>query len=278
MKVIESISEMQAQSTAWKRDGFKVGVIPTMGALHEGHLSLIDLISPHVDKMVVTIFVNPTQFGEGEDLSKYPRTFDEDKAGCESRKVDAIFFPSNEEMYGSDSSTWVEELNLTGGLCGESRPGHFRGVTTVVAKLFNAVLPDAAVFGEKDFQQLQVLKRMTRDLNFPIEIIAAPIVREEGGLAMSSRNKYLSEQERESALSINRSMRQAIENIRSGMNLSESLNGIAEKITQSGGKVDYIKAVDCGTLEEIKDLTENPSRLLVAAYFGPARLIDNMAI
>lgn len=278
MKIIESISEMQNQSLSWKREGLKVGVIPTMGALHEGHLSLIDLISPHVDKMVVTLFVNPTQFGENEDLSKYPRTFDSDKAGCEAKGVDAIFFPSNEEMYKKFSSTWVEETRLTAGLCGESRPGHFRGVTSVVAKLYNAVLPDFAVFGEKDFQQLQVLRRMTEDLNFPIEVLGAPIIREEGGLAMSSRNRYLSGEERESALTINQSMRKAIESLRSGQEVDQVLKTIATEISDSGGRVDYIKLVNAETLEELEKPIMQDMRLLVAAFYGPARLIDNMAV
>ncbi|MCM8543083.1 MAG: pantoate--beta-alanine ligase [Lentisphaeraceae bacterium] len=278
MKVVETISEMQELSLSWKRQGLRVGVIPTMGALHEGHLSLIDLISPHVDKMVVTIFVNPTQFGAGEDLSKYPRTFEADKEGCQKHGVETIFFPSNEEMYSPSSSTWVEEANLTNGLCGSSRPEHFRGVTTVVAKLFNAVLPDVAVFGEKDFQQLQVLRRMTRDLNFPINIIGAPIVREGDGLAMSSRNRYLSSEERQSALTINESMRQAIQDIKSGKSLDAAINFIKSKISQSGGKVDYVKIVDSETLEELTQASESDMRLLVAAVYGPARLIDNMEV
>ena len=278
MKIIETISEMQAQSLAWKRDGLKVGVIPTMGALHEGHLSLIDLIAPEVDKMVLTLFVNPTQFGENEDLSKYPRTFEADKSACEARKVDAIFFPSNEEMYSPDSSTWVEETALTGVLCGESRPGHFRGVTSVVAKLYNAVLPDVAVFGEKDYQQLQVLKRMTRDLNFPVNVIGAPIIREEGGLAMSSRNRYLSTEERKAALSINTSMQEAIIRLNQGCNLKEAVDFVKDALSSSGGAVDYVRVVDCETLEILEEKSNKPMRLLVAAKYGPARLIDNMAV
>lgn len=278
MKIIETIAEMQAQSLIWKREGLRVGVVPTMGALHEGHYSLIDLISPKVDKIVLTLFVNPTQFGANEDLSKYPRTFDSDKAGCEARGVDAIFFPANEEMYCEDSSTWVEESSLSRGLCGASRPAHFRGVTSVVAKLYNAVLPDVAVFGEKDFQQLQVLRRMTRDLNFPIEVLGAPIIREEGGLAMSSRNRYLTEKERLSALTINKSMQEAIEKISQGMALNEAVLFIKDKISRSGGEVDYVKIVNSETLEELTVDTCVVKRLLVAAKYGPARLIDNMEV
>ncbi len=278
MKIIETISEMQAQSLAWKREGLKVGIIPTMGALHEGHLSLIDLISPQVDKMVVTLFVNPTQFGANEDLSKYPRTFESDKNGCEQRGVDVIFFPSNEEMYPEDSSTWVEETVLARGLCGASRPEHFRGVTSVVTKLYNAVLPDVAVFGEKDFQQLQVLRRMTRDLNFPVKVLGAPIIREQGGLAMSSRNRYLTEDQRRSALTINVSMKSAIAKISQDAALREVLDDITNAISGSGGTVDYVKIVDSETLQELSVKVDRPMRLLVAAKYGPARLIDNMEV
>ena len=278
MKIIESIKPMQAQSLDWKRGGFKVGVVPTMGALHEGHLSLIDLIKPHVDKIIVTLFVNPTQFGEGEDFSKYPRTFEEDCAKCRERGVDALFFPSNEEMYDQDSSTFIEEEKLTSGLCGASRPGHFRGVTTVVAKLYNAVLPDFAIFGEKDFQQLQVLKRMTRDLNFPVEVLAAPIFRESDGLAMSSRNRYLKEKERSSAVTISKSLREAAQQIRSGSDIRESIEFVKKSIADSEGKVDYVKVVNSSTLEELDQPVKGSMRILAAAYYGPARLIDNMEV
>ncbi|MCM8530186.1 MAG: pantoate--beta-alanine ligase, partial [Lentisphaeraceae bacterium] len=181
MQVVESIQEMQALSQSWKNNGSTVGVVPTMGALHEGHMSLVDLCSRNSEKLVVTIFVNPTQFAPGEDLDKYPRTFERDKKLCEEAGVDAIFFPSISEMYPGDSTTWVFEETLSLGFCGGSRPTHFRGVTTIVTKLYNAVLPDVAVFGEKDYQQLQVLSRMTRDLNFPIKILPGPIFREDTG-------------------------------------------------------------------------------------------------
>ena len=182
MRIIETISAMQAQSMEWRRKGFSIGVVPTMGALHDGHLSLLELSNAHADKTIVTIFVNPTQFAPGEDLDKYPRTFEQDKALCEEYGADAIFFPSVEEMYVPDASTWVNEEVLSQGYCGADRPTHFRGVTTIVTKLYNAVLPDLAVFGEKDYQQLQVLKKITEDLNFPIKIIPGKIWREESGL------------------------------------------------------------------------------------------------
>ena len=277
MIVIESIKEMQVQSQAWRKDGFTVGVVPTMGALHDGHLSLLELANTKIDKTIVTIFVNPTQFGAGEDLDKYPRTFEQDKKLCEENGADTIFFPSVEEMYPEGASTWVNEELLSQDFCGASRPTHFRGVTTIVTKLYNAVLPDIAVFGEKDYQQLQVLTRMTRDLNFPIEVVPGPIWREEGGLAMSSRNRYLSEQDKKAALSIFNSMKDAAQKTTDGTDLVSVRNTISENISAAGGKVDYIETVNSGTLEKL-DVAEGGVRCLVAAHFGPARLIDNIQL
>ena len=210
MKIIRTIAEMQAWSDEKRRSGAVIAVIPTMGFLHDGHLSLIDTARKSgADAVVVTIFVNPTQFGPNEDFDKYPRDFERDAALCEGKKVDAVFAPSAEEMYPKDSSTWVVEEKLSRGLCAKTRPTHFRGVTTVVAKLFLATLPHLAVFGQKDAQQLLVIKRMVRDLNFPIEIVAAPLVRGADGLALSSRNRYLSEEEHQRALVLSRSLRAA---------------------------------------------------------------------
>ena len=196
MKVFETICEIREFSLERKRSGLSVGFVPTMGFLHEGHLSLVDEARRRSDVVVVSIFVNPTQFGPNEDLDSYPRNFERDAELCESRGVDAIFAPSASEMYPVANTTWVEESSLTGMYCGESRPTHFCGVTTVVAKLFNAVSPDVAVFGEKDYQQAAVIKKMVADLNFGVEIVVAPIVRESDGLALRSRNKYLSLGER----------------------------------------------------------------------------------
>lgn len=277
MKIIESIAEMQVQSRAWRKEGFSVGVVPTMGALHDGHLSLVELANARADKIVVTIFVNPTQFAPGEDLDKYPRTFEQDKALCEKHGADAIFFPSVDEMYIPNASTWVDEEVLSQGYCGASRPSHFRGVTTIVTKLYNAVLPDIAVFGEKDYQQLQVLKKMTADLNFPIEIIPGKIWREESGLAMSSRNRYLSDEEKEAALSIYNSLTEAAEKTSKNSDLLEVREVISEKISSAGGKIDYVETVHAETLEKV-DVVEGPVRCLVAAYFGPARLLDNIQL
>ncbi len=278
MKIIEKISEMQSFSCEIRRSGRTIGVVPTMGFLHEGHMSLVDLAKRHSDVVVVTIFVNPTQFGPSEDFDRYPRNFDGDVKLCESHGVDAIFAPSVGEMYPGGASTWVVEEKLSQGLCGKSRPGHFRGVTTVVAKLFNAVLPDIAVFGEKDFQQLKVLTKMVRDLNFPIKIIPGPIVREKDGLAMSSRNKYLSKDERERALSISRSLAEAEAMAGAGVrDAGKIAAAISKRISAAGGRVDYVEIVDAETLEPA-DKMDGPSLAAVAAFFGSTRLIDNRVL
>ena len=277
MKVIESIRDMQMQSLEWRRQGFSVGVVPTMGALHAGHISLLELANARVDKTIVTIFVNPTQFAPGEDLDKYPRTFEDDKALCGKYEADVIFFPSVDEMYVEDASTWVNEEILSQGLCAAARPSHFRGVTTIVTKLYNAVLPDVAVFGEKDYQQLQVLKKMTMDLNFPIEIIPGEIWREESGLAMSSRNRYLSDKERNAALAIYMSLKQASEEVTESTDLVLVRQKINDTITAAGGEVDYIETVNSESLEKV-DIAQGGVRCLVAAHFGPARLLDNMQL
>ncbi|OGV31662.1 MAG: pantoate--beta-alanine ligase [Lentisphaerae bacterium GWF2_45_14] len=275
MKIFNSIKEMQVFSLSSKRDGKKVAVVPTMGFLHEGHMSLIDIAKKEADIVVVTIFVNPTQFGPNEDFSRYPRDFERDSRLCHERGTDAIFAPEASEMYPTGASTWITEDSLSKGLCGKSRPLHFRGVTTVVAKLFNAVLPDLAVFGQKDAQQLAVIKRMVRDLNFPVKIIAGPIVREADGLAMSSRNKYLSPDERKNALSISSALREAGKKI---FGDSAGLRDfVSSKISSNGGRVDYVEVVDAETLEPDCNF-ERPLLIAVAAYFGTTRLIDNTII
>lgn len=278
MKIIETISDMQQYSCDLRREGKKIALVPTMGYLHEGHLSLIDTASQHGDIVVVSIFVNPTQFAPNEDLDAYPRDMERDCQLCEFRKVDAIFAPTTADIYCPDSSTWVTEEKLSRGLCGKSRPTHFRGVTTIVAKLFNAVLPDFAVFGRKDFQQAAVIKRMVRDLNFPVRIITCPIVREEDGLAMSSRNKYLSPEERKNALSISQSLFDAEAAVRTGnIAVSEVREMIDLRISQSGGKVDYIEIVDAVNLEPKNEFTDS-TLIAVAALFGKTRLIDNVVV
>ncbi|MEI8245134.1 MAG: pantoate--beta-alanine ligase [Lentisphaerota bacterium] len=279
MKLIKTIAEMQQFSKSALRHRQKIGVVPTMGYLHEGHMSLVDMAHKLADVVIVTVFVNPTQFGPNEDLAKYPRDFDHDWSLCEKRGVDAVFAPEPEEMYCPDRSVWVTEEKLSRGLCGQSRPVHFRGVTTVVAKLFNATLPDVAVFGQKDAQQAMVIKRMTRDLNFPVEIVVAPIVREADGLAMSSRNKYLSADERIRALAISAALREAEAGIKTAGR--KALCGLAEsisaKIAAAGGRVDYVEALDADNLEPASESTRC-LLIAAAAYFGATRLIDNVII
>jgi pantoate--beta-alanine ligase len=276
MQIFKTIKETQDYSLQKKRENKKVGLVPTMGYLHEGHLSLIDIARKEADCVIVSIFVNPSQFGPDEDLDKYPRDFERDRQLCEERGVDAIFAPLPDEMYFSDSSVWVTEESLSKGLCGKSRPVHFRGVTTVVSKLFNAALPDIAVFGQKDAQQAAILKRMVRDLNFPIKVITGPIVREEDGLAMSSRNKYLSQEERKNALSISKALFEA----QSNKDTKDSVSIIqkaSETISSSGGKIDYIELVDFENLEPVS-IIKKPALLAAAVFFGKTRLIDNVLI
>jgi len=275
MKIFNSIKEMQDFSLSRRREGKTLAVVPTMGFLHEGHMSLIDIAKKEADVVVVTIFVNPTQFGPNEDFEKYPRDFERDCNLCKSRGADAVFAPESSEMYQGDQSTWVVEEVLSKGLCGKSRPVHFRGVTTVVAKLFNAVLPDVAVFGQKDAQQLAVLKRMVRDLNFPIKIVPGPIVREDDGLALSSRNKYLSPEERKRALSISSSLSEAA--FKKFKNTAELRDFVISKISSAGGRVDYVETVDAENLEPVETFSQK-TLVAVAAYFGTTRLIDNITI
>ena len=278
MQIFKEINSIREYSNDNKLQGKTIGFVPTMGFLHEGHLSLIDLAKQHSDIVIVSIFVNPTQFGPNEDLDKYPRDFDADSKACEISGVDAIFYPSVEDYYQADASTWVVEEELSKGLCGASRPNHFRGVTTIVAKLFNSVLPDVAVFGEKDYQQLAVIKRMVRDLNFPIKILSGEIIREADGLAMSSRNKYLDKEERKSALSINKSLFKVKEAVlRGDMAVSDALSFIEGNIIASGGRIDYINILDANSLTTKKTF-DDLSVIAVAAFFGNTRLIDNILI
>ena len=263
---------------AQKRQGKTIGIVPTMGFLHEGHLSLIDAARANgAELVVVTIFVNPIQFAPNEDFDSYPRDFEHDRALCEEKKADAIFAPTVKEMYPAPITCYVSERKLSKGLCAKTRPTHFDGVTTVVTKLFNAVLPDIAVFGQKDAQQARVLKRMIRDLNFPIKMVIAPIVREADGLAKSSRNKYLSETERKNALVLSRSLREARAKLENGeRDLTKLTAEIAAKITAAGGRVDYVESVDADELEPVTSYQGRPVMIALAAYFGTTRLIDNL--
>lgn len=278
MQVIKTIREMQKWSMDRKKAGKTVAVVPTMGFLHEGHLSLIDAARANgADAVVVTLFVNPIQFAPNEDFDSYPRDFEHDAALLREKNVDAVFAPAVSEMYPAPVTCMVIENKLSKGLCAKTRPTHFNGVTTVVAKLFNATLPDIAVFGQKDAQQARVLKRMVRDLNFPIRMVVAPIVREADGLAKSSRNKYLNEDERTRALVLSRSLLAAKEMAEKGEKDLAKLTGfIRKEIEAQGGKVDYVEAIDSEELEPVTVRDGKPVMIALAAYFGTTRLIDNI--
>ncbi len=277
MKIFKNPNEMQKFSIEQKQKSKKISFVPTMGYLHEGHLSLMREGRKYGDILVVSIFVNPTQFGPNEDLDRYPRDFEGDLKKCESVGVDVIFYPTNENMYDKDFQTYVEVKKVTQNLCGLSRPIHFRGVATVVAKLFNIVLPDYSFFGEKDFQQLVVIKQMVKDLNFPIEVIGCPIIREFDGLAMSSRNAYLNEEERKQALCLYKSILKVKELFENGIRDSKKLINEAVKIIKSHplAEIDYVKIVDINTMEDIEGEINKDALYALAVKIGKTRLIDN---
>ncbi len=249
-----------------------------MGALHEGHASLMRQARPKADIVIVSVFVNPTQFGPNEDFAKYPRTFQDDLLVCEREKVDAVFAPQPKDMYFEDRSAWVNEESLSRFLCGARRIGHFKGVCTVVSKLFNLFQPQVACFGKKDAQQLLILERMIRDLDFPIKVIECPLIREKSGLALSSRNKYLSPEEKKQALVLSQSLKAAKEAVSSGKSANQVRNLITKIITSAPlAKIDYVSVVDRGTLEEVKSFKPGQKILVaLAVYFGTTRLIDNV--
>lgn len=278
MKIITTIEELRPIIKGWKREGLTVGLVPTMGYLHDGHKSLIVKAVAENDKVVVSDFVNPTQFGANEDLSSYPRDIERDAALCEAAGADIIFHPEPEEMYFPDKCTFVDMDKLTKGLCGKTRPVHFSGVCTVVSKLFNIVTPDRAYFGQKDAQQLAVIKRMVRDLNFDITIVGCPIVREADGLALSSRNTYLNEAERKAALILNKSLNLGKEMIEAGeKNAAKVREAIIKNMeTEPLAKVDYVEIVDAENLEPVQTI-DVPVLVATAVYIGKTRLIDNFA-
>lgn len=280
MFVISDCAEMQRRALAWRAEGRRIAVVPTMGALHEGHRSLIRIARARAERVIVTLFVNPTQFGPGEDFDRYPRCFESDRAMCEADGVDALFAPSVAAMYALDHSTWVEETTLSRGLCGASRPGHFRGVATVVVKLFMLTQPHLAVFGEKDAQQLRVVRRVVRDLNLPVEIVAAPTVREADGLAMSSRNAYLTPDERRQAVALRRALDEAERRFTAGERgaaaLREAIAAMIRRLAPAATP-DYIEIVDDETLEPI-DTVDRPALVAIAVRFPSARLIDNTVL
>lgn len=277
--MLTSIREMQEFSDRVKSEGKTIGLVPTMGFLHEGHLSLVKQAKVSTDVVVVSIFVNPTQFGVGEDFDEYPRSMEKDTAACLREGVDVIFAPTAEGMYPSPYLTYVNVEKITERLCGKSRPGHFRGVGTVVTKLFNIVAPDKAFFGQKDAQQLVVIRQMVRDLNMRIEVIPVPIVREPDGVAMSSRNKYLSPQERQSAKCLYRALVHAKELISEGERDSARIVDAMRRIIGSEplAQVDYIDISDADSLEERSKVAGNVL-IALAVKFGSARLIDNMIV
>ncbi len=279
MKIICTVEEMRSWSRAQKRVGHTVAFVPTMGALHEGHLSLMREGKMRGDVLTISIYVNPTQFGPNEDLNKYPRTLEQDLEKASELGVDAAFVPTDDQIYPEGFKTYVNVEGITQTLCGASRPTHFKGVTTVVAKLFNIVEPDISIFGEKDYQQLVVIRKMVKDLNMSVEIVGCPIVREPDGLAMSSRNKYLSSDERSAALSISRSLRHADELVANGETDARAvLSCVRETIDREKlVKIDYAKIVDAQTLEDLTKI-DRPAVLALAAFVGNTRLIDNICL
>lgn len=279
MKVYESIRDMRTACRGARRDGKRLGFVATMGALHEGHLSLVRAAKASCDHVAASIFVNPTQFGPTEDLTKYPRTFDRDRQLLEKEGVELLFAPSVEEMYPTGAVTWVEVEGLSDKLDGRSRPGHFRGVATVVAKLFHVVEPDAAFFGQKDAAQVAIIRRMVRDLNFPVEIIACPIVREVDGLAMSSRNAYLDPQQRKQALVLHRSLMRVRKLWEGGETDAAKLvsAGSEEFAGEKSVRPDYFEIVDADSLDPI-EVVRQGALVAVAAFVGTTRLIDNIQL
>ena len=276
MQVTKTVAETRALVKNWRKEGKTVGLVPTMGYLHEGHASLIRRCREENDIVVVSVFVNPTQFGPNEDLEAYPRDFQRDSALCASLGADLIFHPEPEDMY-QNSCAYVSIETLSDNLCGKSRPIHFRGVCTVVSKLFNIVSPDRAYFGQKDAQQLAIIKKMVKDLDFDIEIVGCPIIREEDGLAKSSRNTYLSPDERKAALFLSRAVRKGQEIISAGME-SDSVLSEMRKVIQAEplARIDYVSMVDALTMQDVEKV-DRDVLVAMAVYIGKTRLIDNFS-
>lgn len=277
MKIAKTVSEVRAQVAEWKKEGYVVGLVPTMGYLHEGHASLVDKAVTECDKVVASVFVNPTQFGPGEDLETYPRDFERDCKLLEEHGCDMVFHPEVSEMYAEDAATYVEILSdMPKQLCGKTRPIHFRGVCTVVSKLFNIVLPDKAFFGQKDAQQLAIIRRMVRDMSYGIEIIGCPIIREEDGLAKSSRNTYLNAEERKAALCLSKAVFLAQKMLEDGeRDANKILSEMVQLIEQEPlAKIDYVSAVDGLTMMPVDEIAGDVL-IAMAVYIGKTRLIDN---
>jgi pantoate--beta-alanine ligase len=279
MKICKTIEEMRSASRDTRSEGKRFGFVPTMGALHEGHLSLVRAAKAKSDVVAVSIFVNPLQFGPTEDLAKYPRSFERDRELLEKEAVDIVFAPQPEEMYPKGAVTYVTVEGLSEKLCGRSRPGHFRGVATVVAKLFHIVEPDLAFFGQKDAAQATIIRRMVRDLNLPIEIVVCPIIREPDGLAMSSRNVYLRPEERKAALVLNRSLTETKNRFDQGERNARKLIAAGKRVMaqESRVRLDYFEIVDPDTLDPVLEVTRS-ALVAIAALVGNTRLIDNILL
>jgi pantoate--beta-alanine ligase len=279
MKVIENINELRTIVSQWRREGLKIAFVPTMGNLHAGHISLVTEAHNHADKVVASIFVNPMQFGANEDIDNYPRTMDSDQSKLIDAKTDLLFIPTPETVYpkGLEKQTYVEVPNVSDGYCGESRPGHFRGVSTVVCKLFNLVQPDVACFGLKDYQQVQVIETMVEDLSMPIDVIPVETVREPSGLALSSRNGYLTEEELKIAPALSQNIQWLAEQIKTNNDFIGLARTATSYIDNAGLKTDYIHVCHARTLQPASE-DDTEIVILAAAFCGKARLIDNLRI
>lgn len=279
IQVVHNIKEVRETVRQWRKEGLSVGLVPTMGYLHEGHKSLIDRAVSENDRVVVSVFVNPMQFGPTEDLDKYPRDLQADTRLCESSGAHLVFNPEPKEMYADGFCSFVDMVGPTAELCGKSRPIHFRGVCTVVNKLFNIVQPDRAYFGQKDAQQLSVIRRMVMDLNMPIEIVPCPIVREADGLAKSSRNTYLNTEERQAALALSRAVRLGQDCVEKGERDAQKVVGVMKACIEAEplAKIDYVDAVDLDSVQKI-DVVKGKVLFAMAVYIGKTRLIDNFIV
>jgi pantoate--beta-alanine ligase len=280
MQIIHSVDEMHRISGKLRSEGSTIGLVPTMGSLHQGHLSLVDLVKDRADIIILSIFVNPTQFAPGEDFEKYPRNLDHDLKLCRERKVDIVFVPESKNIYLEGSSTSVIEERFSSEFCGLSRPAHFQGVTTVCAKLFNICCPNIVVLGQKDAQQILVLKQMIKDLNFPIEVITGDIFREDDGLAMSSRNVYLTREQRKDALFLFQSLQEGKNLVENGIFEIERIESEMLEFIKKGKLInlEFLKIVNRQTLEQQKIAVPNQSLILLAARVGDVRLIDNQVL
>lgn len=278
MQVARSVADLGAAVALWREKGERIAVAPTMGALHDGHLSLVRRAREVADRVIVTLFVNPTQFNRADDLERYPRTEEQDRRLLEPLGVDLLFAPPVSEIYPEGFATKISVSGVSEGLCGAHRPGHFDGVATVVAKLLLMTGAHKAVFGEKDWQQLQVIRRLVKDLNLPVEILGCPTIREADGLAMSSRNLLLSPAQRAVAPNLRRAMEEAVSSLKAGAAQGEVLSRAAERLLQAGfDKVEYLELRDAEALTPASPLSERPKRLLAAVWLGAVRLIDNIA-